>query len=43
MLDAFLLGNLLQITSELRNLGRNHMKDINKFFQFTMSQVLLAI
>ena len=25
------------------NLGRNHMKDINNFFQFTMSQVLLAI
>ena len=32
MLDAFLCGNLLQVTSKLRNLSRSHMKDANKWF-----------
>ena len=32
MLDTFLCGNSLQITSKLWNLSGNHMKDINKLF-----------
>ena len=32
MLDAFIRGNFLQITSKLRNFNRNHTKDTNKFF-----------
>ena len=42
MLDGFLLGSL-QIASKFLNLGRNHMKYINNFFQFTVSQALLVI
>ena len=43
MLDAFLSGNLLQITSKLRNLNKNHTKDINKLFIIPWSQELLTI
>ena len=31
-----------QLASKFLNLGRNHMKDVNNFIQFTMSQALLA-